>query len=1125
MRTKLPTAGPTMRRNATLRLEDFDPEVIEAAREVAQRAGVPLETWIEQAVATDELPQERVYDHAGPSAEPKSRSAPAPVAERPPFAPPPAPAAADEAGSSIAEMMRRLDALDRSVSGSRQTEHEPSTGTSEYGGWQDPPPSAVKIPEPPARENPPAHPVEAPARPDPMIERLAEIERRIGELNTHLTTPRPLGRRGRPLVAEMREAVEAVRRRQRELDGVTEAERPSPAISELQQETSRLRESLGSLATGRDVGALEQAMRALAADVQRANEPADLAAPAEMIRSQVESLVEEVADNIHARVAGEVERLASRVDGRLNAATTSFAERDALNGVHQELDEIRRLIGALAGPERIQSLAQGMQSLSAQIAELRAEGGDNARPAVAELKPLLEEIRSGLKTSGDSKAIESKAILGRIDALADQMERTSVNPVRDMIGRLENLGETLRRPQAAGEDLTTIQTMLRGLAEKVDRVGSGGGNLDSLEKNVIALARRIETRGTDPALAGLERAMGELVQQVATLRDGSSMEAAIERATHKAIAEAIGSERGRPDAGRFEALQADISSMRSQQSAFDQRMHATMDNLSTVLARLVDRLDTPQAEPAPRPARIQSEPVPAAEAPEPASKLDAPLSPAMRTRQVRRPDLPHPRSAPADTIILGDELLEPGAARPAATRAASSEPEASGIQNGNDIKTSFIAAARRAAQAAQADMAGDAPVMADRRGEASRGRKPAVAPDASEDSPSLLGRVRGGIEKRRRPLLLGLAAIVLVLGAFNAFRMTIGGSETESEAVAALEAKAPVAERQPTETQAKLPAPKAAIADPQTTQAIAEAGPAAPKLEAKSDAKLDARPDAPAKAESVAKLEEPTARSVSPSQPGIPSVAQMASLTAELAGVPESLATLKQSALDGDGGAVYELATREADGRGMPRDLAVAAKLYEKLAVAGYAPAQFKLGSFYEKGSGVIRDLAQAKLWYGRAAERGNVRAMHNLAVVYAENPAANGKPDYANAAAWFRRGAEYGVRDSQYNLAVLYARGLGLTQDLAQSYVWFSAAAAQGDEEAGKKRDDIAAKLGQKDLAAAKALASGFRAKVGDPAANEAPAIKSAPPSMSLIGAPPPGAPPASRLVPAAPRSGATGA
>ena len=66
---------------------------------------------------------------------------------------------------------------------------------------------------------------------------------------------------------------------------------------------------------------------------------------------------------------------------------------------------------------------------------------------------------------------------------------------------------------------------------------------------------------------------------------------------------------------------------------------------------------------------------------------------------------------------------------------------------------------------------------------------------------------------------------------------------------------------------------------------------------------------------------------------------------------------------------------------------------------------------------------------------------MHNLAVLYAQD-GGTGKPDYAEALDWFRKAASYGVRDSQFNLGVLYGRGLGATQDLAESWMWFSVGA-----------------------------------------------------------------------------------
>ena len=138
----------------------------------------------------------------------------------------------------------------------------------------------------------------------------------------------------------------------------------------------------------------------------------------------------------------------------------------------------------------------------------------------------------------------------------------------------------------------------------------------------------------------------------------------------------------------------------------------------------------------------------------------------------------------------------------------------------------------------------------------------------------------------------------------------------------------------------------------------------------------------------------------------------------------------------------------------------------------------------YEKGIGVASDLGAAKRWYLKAAEGGNVRAAHNLAVMNAEP--ADGKPDYVEAAKWFREAGEMGVRDSQFNLAILYARGLGVEQNLRQSWLWFSLAAAQGDTDAGKKRDEVAAKMSPAELAAAAEALAKFKVVKPAPIANE---------------------------------------
>ena len=134
---------------------------------------------------------------------------------------------------------------------------------------------------------------------------------------------------------------------------------------------------------------------------------------------------------------------------------------------------------------------------------------------------------------------------------------------------------------------------------------------------------------------------------------------------------------------------------------------------------------------------------------------------------------------------------------------------------------------------------------------------------------------------------------------------------------------------------------------------------------------------------------------------------------------------LVTAATAGDPAASYEVASRFAEGKGVPQDLAMAAAWFDRAARRGIAPAQFRLGSMYEKGVGLKKDVQEARRLYLAAADKGNAKAMHNLAVLYAEG--IDGKPEYTVASQWFRKAAAFGIVDSQYNLAIpLCARRRG---------------------------------------------------------------------------------------------------
>jgi len=206
---------------------------------------------------------------------------------------------------------------------------------------------------------------------------------------------------------------------------------------------------------------------------------------------------------------------------------------------------------------------------------------------------------------------------------------------------------------------------------------------------------------------------------------------------------------------------------------------------------------------------------------------------------------------------------------------------------------------------------------------------------------------------------------------------------------------------------------------------------------------------------------------------------------AQIPDIPAEIepATLREAAASGKPEALYEIASRYAEGRGVAVNMGEAAKWYEHAAELGLAPAQYRIGNLYEKGMGVERDLTKAKMWYQLAADQGNANAMHNLGVLFAMG--VEGTADNGSAARWFQEAADLGVTDSQFNLGILAAKGVGIPLDLVEAYKWFDIVARTGDADAAAKRDEIAKTMSAEDLAQAQGKAKLWAAREGNPMAN----------------------------------------
>ena len=876
----------------------------------------------------------------------------------------------------------------------------------------------------------------------------------------------------------------------------------SAEVDGLHGEIERLQTMVAGLATRDEVNALERALRGITAQVANARAPGDLAAvsrPVEELEAEIGRVAELVTSGVHGRLSREFETLARRIE----AISGSGIDPEVIDGLAQQLLDVRRLLSDMAEPQRVQQLAAQFAELNERLTEIGRRQLD-AREFERRFDGLARKLDS---LGGDVPSHASGDIAGRIDALSQKLDRLSEKPritvggppaegLDSLVQRLDRLDEALTREvrrRSSSRSRTCCGRSSRA-STRPSGPGAGADSLDALEKQVAMLARRLERGSGDPALSALERTMSDLMAQVELMRTGA-YEAA-ERAAKAAVADTLATlPKAEPQIG---LLRRDLDDLRSSRNGADERVQSTLESVHAALEKVVARLGSLDGEPnyAEPSARTAAERPPTprikAQAPTPRNGGSAPAAspgeaPAVVLSEADQPILP---------ASLEEILLEPGAARPR-PGTTGANPDAN-----LDVKASFIAAARRAAQAAAAEAAANAKVKG--RGGAREGSLASRVEGAKD---GLAARMKGAVSKHRRPLLLGLAAIVLALGAFQTLG-TLGlfgesppakAPAVKSEARIAAPAPAPAPAIDPVEaapSQLAEPAPK--TEEPKTTQAISS--PAAARSEAvapASKAEERAAVATPGRFEPKAPVMSLpggfTPLQITPAAPATTGAIDPRPAATPIANVaavgdipsPQGLGGLRQAALAGDPVAVYDLAARLAEGRGVTRDLKLAAKLFEKAAANGVVPAQYRIGNQYEKGLGVTRDLALAKGWYERAAEKGNARAMHNLAVLLAEG-GSDRKPDYAAAAESFRKAAEHGVKDSQYNLAVLLARGLGVAQNLARSYTWFAIVAAQGDEDAGRKRDEVGARLSAADLAAAKAAAEGFKPALPIREANE---------------------------------------
>jgi localization factor PodJL len=1044
--------------------EGIDPSVRERAEAAARRAGMSLNDWLNSTI--------------GASAPPDFRSQP-----EQPRAPLPSQDAKD-----VADIHQRLDSITRQIEQISKPAPRNDAPRNEPGVAKQLNDAISRLD---ARLSQISEP--APARQAQRQDTQRQTEK-VERAAAQVYRPSP------PLnPGTLDFAIAEITARQSELDNSSPRPMPPRAAPPIAPAMAPPAPS------GPDFSGLERHLLKITSQIEALQRPDGIEQSIAAFRSELNEIRHAITEAMPRRAIESIENEIRSLSRRIDDNRQNGIDGQALAGIERALNEIREALRSLTPAEQLAGYDEAIRNLGAKLDMIVRSSDDPG--TIRQLEDAISALRSIVSNVASTDALTRLSEdVHTLSSKVDQFARAeghgdSFAVLEQRIAALTSSLESRERP-VVSDNSEHIEGALRALMDRLDHMQVGTDSASAfahLEQRVSYLLERLEA-SSDHRSGNLGRVEEGLQDVLRHLEAQHAHIAALADTGRSAAAPAA----MQMDSDLVDLIKRELSDMQFRQTETGRQTQDALEVVHNTLGHVVDRLamiegdlravrSAPVPPPAPVPA---AQPIPAPRAATPPQPVSPPPRPELPNPVAAQPhfaaaprefhaaeppagpaiatpraisEILEPQAAPAPRAAIEPDLppdhpLEPGtrplsrAASPS-ERIAASESAISEISPGireQANTSSFIAAARRAAQAAAAQPAKD------------KGKRTAPLKDPASDA----AKGSSTITSKIRSLLVGASVVVIVLGTFKMAMTLLDSSTPPATPESEISSEPPPAALPPAES-VKPAAPVPAMPSMTSPTPIGRQSINAPVPGASDSTASVAIPQA------AAPLAAPiTATDITGTIPqaavAIPTLpATNRKLTPIQIPPTEKLPDgiggplLRTAALKGDPSAAYEIGVRYAEGKGVPVSYDDAAKWYDRSAQAGVVPAVFRLGTLYEKGLSVKKDIDIARRYYLLAAERGNAKAMHNLAVLDADG---GGKgANYKSASQWFRKAADRGVADSQFNLGILYARGIGVEQNLAESFKWFSLAAAQGDADSVRKRDDIAKRLDAQSLAAAK--------------------------------------------------------
>ena len=542
-------------------VEGIDPSVRERAEAAARRAGVSLNDWLNSTI--------------GASAPPDFRSPPEPRAMAP-----------SQESRDVADIHQRLDSITRQIE---------------------------RISQPKPRSDAPRGDV-APRGEQAVAKQLNDAISRLDARLAQISAPEAArqAQQDQQHQAEMVEraaaqvyrpspplspasfdfAIAEIAARQSELDAPAPRQMPprsvpptAPVMPPVSAPAAAPPPKAPVTPPGPDFSGLERQLFKITSQIEALQRPDGIEQSIAAFRSELSEIRLAITEAMPRRAIESIENEIRSLSRRIDDTRQNGIDAQALSGIERALSEIREVLRSLTPAEQLAGYDEAIRNLGAKLDLILRANDDPStvrqlEGAIAALRGIVSNVASNdalARLSDDVHTLSSK-----VDQLSRAPDNSNSFAVLEQ--RIAALTATLetREHRAASENTEQLESALRALSDRIDRMPVGNDNASAfahLEQRVSYLLERLEA-STDnrPSLdlgrveAGLHDILNYLESQNATLLSQVSRGAP------------------EPDSGLIDLLKRELTDFRFNQTEAGRHTQDSLEAVHNALGHVVDRL-------------------------------------------------------------------------------------------------------------------------------------------------------------------------------------------------------------------------------------------------------------------------------------------------------------------------------------------------------------------------------------------------------------------------------------------------------------------------------------------------------------------------------------------------------